>query len=113
MKHCAETHKLGSGCLFRKYERIIKKRYSGTQIASMKAVKLNQQPILNFQENDMKLICTLQAIEESFSAAAFAEENEHQAAREMLRRQDGERKGQLRAAAVISDEYRREMPPAI
>ena len=51
----------------------------------------------------MKLICTLQAIEESFSAAAFAEENEHQAAREMLRRQDGEWKAQHRPAAVSTE----------
>ncbi|WP_417909883.1 hypothetical protein [Candidatus Electronema sp. PJ] len=48
----------------------------------------------------MKLICTLQAIEESFSAAAFAEENEHQTARELLRRQETERKAQLRAPVV-------------
>uniref|UniRef100_UPI004055F9BA hypothetical protein n=1 Tax=Candidatus Electronema sp. TaxID=2698783 RepID=UPI004055F9BA len=61
----------------------------------------------------MKLICTLQAIEESFSAAAFAEENEHQAAREMLRQLDGERRRQLRPAAVSSETCRREMPPAV
>uniref|UniRef100_UPI004056EAA6 hypothetical protein n=1 Tax=Candidatus Electronema sp. TaxID=2698783 RepID=UPI004056EAA6 len=61
----------------------------------------------------MKLICTLQAIEESFSAAAFAEENEHQAAREMLRRQESERLHQLRPAAVIHEKYRRDMPTAI
>ena len=51
----------------------------------------------------MKLICTLQAIEESFSAAAFAEENEHQTARELLRRQEGERKAQLCLAAAKAD----------
>ncbi|WP_417915881.1 hypothetical protein [Candidatus Electronema sp. JC] len=59
----------------------------------------------------MKLICTLLAIEESFSAAAFAEENEHQAAREMLRRTDGERRSQCRRPAAV-EICRREMPPA-
>lgn len=61
----------------------------------------------------MKLICTLRAIEESFSAAAFAEENEHQAACDMLRRQDSERRHQLRPAAASSEKCRRVMPPAV
>jgi hypothetical protein len=58
---------------------------------------------LNPKENKMKLICTLQAIEEHFSAAAFAEENEHQTARELLRRQEDERKAQHRPAAVNTE----------
>ena len=61
----------------------------------------------------MKLICTLQAIEESLSAVAFAEENEHQTARELLRQQDSERKRQFRPTVVINEPCRREMPPAV
>ncbi|WP_417913272.1 hypothetical protein [Candidatus Electronema sp. TJ] len=60
----------------------------------------------------MKLICTLQALEEQFSAAAFAEENEHQTAREMLRRQEGERKAQLHPAAAVSTEKLGALTPA-
>lgn len=58
---------------------------------------------LNLVEIKMKLICTLQAIEESFSAAAFAEENDYQTARELLRRQEGERKAQCRPAAADAE----------
>jgi hypothetical protein len=39
----------------------------------------------------MKLTCTLRLIEETFTAAAFAEENEHETARELLRQQETER----------------------
>ncbi|CAK8712204.1 MAG: hypothetical protein CDV28_10249 [Candidatus Electronema aureum] len=58
----------------------------------------------------MKLICTLQAIEETFSAAAFAEENDHQSALELLRRQEPERK--TVSATPINREKLRSLTPA-
>jgi len=58
----------------------------------------------------MKLICTLRTIEENFSAAAFAEENEHQTARELIRRQEAGKKNG--GAVSVSDEKRRGAAPS-
>ncbi len=53
----------------------------------------------------MKLICTLQTVEEYFSAAAFAEANEHQTARELLQRHEAGMK-KTACAVSVSDEKR-------
>ncbi len=48
----------------------------------------------------MKLVCTLRClIEETFTAAAFAEEGQHETARELLRKEEAERAAR-RAAAI-------------
>jgi len=67
-------------------------------------VKQTAPSHLNLMEIKMKLLCTLRLIEESFSAAAFAEENEHQTARELLRQEEAERPSCCAHAG--SDEHR-------
>jgi hypothetical protein len=71
---------------------------------------VNQYFHLTYTEKNMKLICTLKTIEETFSAAAFAEENDHQSALELLRRQEPERK--TVSATPINREKLRSLTPA-
>lgn len=60
----------------------------------------------------MKLACTLRLIEETFSAAAFAEENEQETARELLRQQEAERMS-LHAASADSECRLCRLAPAV
>jgi hypothetical protein len=60
----------------------------------------------------MKLTCTLRLIEDAFTATAFAEENEHETARELLRQQETERAA-FQAACDRDDCHLAALTPAV